>query len=92
MGELEVSAIERHATLENIQRERGRELRSGEREPQAIAGHGIDKAGRVAGEQQSWNAGRAPVNGHRSKDRRAGYGPRAIEPCRQLRIFAQALT
>ena len=68
------------AILERGERRVGGELGAAHREAQAVAGHRIDEAGGVAGEQQPGHAGRAGVDRERAEDRRRGDAARARGP------------
>ena len=50
----------------------GGDLGAGQRQADAVAGHRIDEAGGVAGEQQSRGARHRHVHGHRAEHRRRG--------------------
>ena len=88
--------------LERGERRVGGELGAAHREAQAVAGHRIDEAGGVAGEQQAGHAGRAGVDGERAEDRRRGdparargtraeHGVRGDVPLEQPRRIREAL-
>ena len=57
--------------LERGERHVGGELGAAQREAQPVAGHRIDEAGGVAGQEQAGHAGRAGVDGERAEDRPA---------------------
>ena len=56
------------AVCERVERGRRGQLAAVNREAQAVAGHRIDEAGRVAGEQQTVDRGRRDVDGERPED------------------------
>ena len=56
--------------LERGERRVGGELGAAHREAQAVAGHRIDEAGGVAGEEQTGHAGRTGVDRERAEDGR----------------------
>ena len=71
------------AVLERSERLSGRELGAAQREAKAVAGDGIDKAGRIAREQEAWRAGRAGVDGERPKANRRGHHSRIRQTARR---------
>src|SRR5205085_11802589 len=55
----------------------GGKLRTTQRKPQTVAGHWIDRAGRVSGKQQPRDAACSYINGERTEHRRLCYDLRA---------------
>ena len=76
----------RPAVVEHLQRRRGNELAAADREAQAVAGHRIDEAGGVAGEQQAVELVRADIHGERTQDHRRHEQTGAGEAIAQVRI------
>ena len=79
----------RPAVLERLERRLGGELAAAHREPQAVAGHRIDEAGRVAGEQQPVDGARRRRRPPADRARRARRRARAGKPLAQHRIARQ---
>ena len=74
------------AVREGVNRRARRQLSSGNGEPQAVAGHRIDEAGGIAGQQEAVDRRPADVHGQRSEHDRWSHHPRARESFGQHRI------
>ena len=76
------------SVFERPQRLLSRELRAANREAQPVTGHRIDKARRVAGQQQPGHPGGRAINRQRSQHDRWRDTPRVDESIRQRRFTA----
>src|SRR5207248_749411 len=88
-----VTRVERRpAVLERFERGGRRELTAANREAQAVAGHRIDEARGVAGEQQSRNTAALGVDGKRTENRRRIDQTRVRKALPQQRITIELAT
>ncbi len=82
-------AIDRRSSRQDIERDRRGQFGAREGEVQAVAGHRIDKPGRVAGEKQARLPCRLRIDRHRAEHRRCRYRPGTRKPRRQLGVVAK---
>jgi len=71
---------------ERVERGGCRQRAAVDRESQAVAGHGIDEACGVAGEQQAVDGGGPDIDGERTEHHRRRDEPRVREPIAKQRI------
>ena len=76
--------------LQRLERRFARQLAASEREAQAVAGHGIDEPGSIAGEQQPVD-GRRRVDGERPEHRRARDSARVRETVAKERFGGDSI-
>ena len=74
--------------LERVKR-LGRQLTTAKREAQPVAGHGIDEAGGVAGEQQPGRAGHSQSTASGPRQTGVANHARGSKPVAQLSIAEQ---
>ncbi len=99
-GQLEVGVGRARSALQNLERDGGGQFRASERQSQAVAGHRIDEAGRIAGQQQARarrrprrrppSARASPAARRRARAQTGAAGPRRSAIDRRAVVAAPA--